>query len=131
MSLSPPDLNLNASSSSDVESSNAKVSLQGSSSPRLRKTTPVHPTEIRTSISPSSAVGLNTTSALANYATEAGFKYVKNACDESSGETGIGGTTSDTNNGGTHLRLLVIDTRYHHFDVVDLDDFTLNERTRP
>nr|CAD7425472.1 unnamed protein product [Timema monikensis] len=30
----------------------------------------VHPTEIRTSISQSSAVGLNTTSALANYATE-------------------------------------------------------------
>nr|CAD7586396.1 unnamed protein product [Timema genevievae] len=36
------------------------------------KPPPVHPTEIRTSISPSSAVGLNTTSALANYATEAG-----------------------------------------------------------
>nr|CAD7571523.1 unnamed protein product [Timema californicum] len=35
------------------------------------KPPPVHPTEIRTSISPSSAVGLNTTSALANYATEA------------------------------------------------------------
>nr|CAD7459328.1 unnamed protein product [Timema tahoe] len=34
---------------------------------------PVHPTEIRTSISPSSAVGLNTTSALANYATEAAY----------------------------------------------------------
>nr|CAD7401060.1 unnamed protein product [Timema cristinae] len=34
---------------------------------------PVHPTEIRTSISPSSSVGLNTTSALANYATEAGM----------------------------------------------------------
>nr|CAD7430383.1 unnamed protein product [Timema monikensis] len=33
---------------------------------------PVHPTEIRTPISPSSAVELNTTSALANYATEAG-----------------------------------------------------------
>nr|CAD7439328.1 unnamed protein product [Timema bartmani] len=32
---------------------------------------PVHPTEIRTSISPSSAVELNTTSTLANYATEA------------------------------------------------------------
>nr|CAD7588446.1 unnamed protein product [Timema genevievae] len=31
----------------------------------------VHPTEIRTSISPSSVVELNTTSALANYATEA------------------------------------------------------------
>nr|CAD7587218.1 unnamed protein product [Timema genevievae] len=35
------------------------------------KPPPVHSTEIRTSISPSSAVGLNTTSALANYATEA------------------------------------------------------------
>nr|CAD7423350.1 unnamed protein product [Timema monikensis] len=34
----------------------------------LGKSTPVHPTEIRTSISPSSAVRLNTTSALANYA---------------------------------------------------------------
>nr|CAD7263883.1 unnamed protein product [Timema shepardi] len=31
----------------------------------------IHPTEIRTSISPSSAVELNTTSALVNYATEA------------------------------------------------------------
>nr|CAD7592187.1 unnamed protein product [Timema genevievae] len=38
------------------------------------KPPPVHPTEIRTSISPSSAVELNTTSALANYATEAGPK---------------------------------------------------------
>nr|CAD7455812.1 unnamed protein product [Timema tahoe] len=37
-----------------------------------KKPPPVHPTEIRTSISSSSAVGLNTTSALANYATEAG-----------------------------------------------------------
>nr|CAD7261756.1 unnamed protein product [Timema shepardi] len=43
----------------------------------LGKPPPVHPTEIRTSISPSSAVELNTTSALANYATEAG-------CDETS-----------------------------------------------
>nr|CAD7404649.1 unnamed protein product [Timema cristinae] len=34
----------------------------------------VHPTEIRTSISPSSAVELNTTSAFANYATEAAKK---------------------------------------------------------
>ncbi|CAG2057375.1 unnamed protein product [Timema podura] len=38
----------------------------------LGKKPPVHPTEIRTSISPSSVVELNTTSALANYATEAG-----------------------------------------------------------
>nr|CAD7425308.1 unnamed protein product [Timema monikensis] len=37
------------------------------------KPPPVHPTEIRTSISPSSAVELNTTSALANYATVAGL----------------------------------------------------------
>ncbi|CAG2054268.1 unnamed protein product, partial [Timema podura] len=35
----------------------------------------VYPTEIRTSISPSSAVELNTTSALANYATEVIFIY--------------------------------------------------------
>nr|CAD7411038.1 unnamed protein product [Timema poppensis] len=34
----------------------------------------VHPTEIRTSISPSSAVGLNTASVLADYATEVGPK---------------------------------------------------------
>nr|CAD7423422.1 unnamed protein product [Timema monikensis] len=40
----------------------------------LGKTTPVHPTEIRTSISPSSAVELNMTSALANYATEAALR---------------------------------------------------------
>nr|CAD7258492.1 unnamed protein product [Timema shepardi] len=39
----------------------------------LGKTTTVHPTEIRTSISPSLAVDLNTTSGLANYTTEAGL----------------------------------------------------------
>nr|CAD7568006.1 unnamed protein product [Timema californicum] len=38
---------------------------------RNEKPPPVHPTEIRTSISPSSAFELNTTSAFANYATEA------------------------------------------------------------
>nr|CAD7406810.1 unnamed protein product [Timema poppensis] len=37
---------------------------------------PVHPTEIRTSISPSSAVELNTTRALANFATEM-FLFLK------------------------------------------------------
>nr|CAD7197772.1 unnamed protein product [Timema douglasi] len=40
------------------------------------KPPPVHPTEIRTSISPSSAVELNTTSTLANYATEAGKQVI-------------------------------------------------------
>nr|CAD7596563.1 unnamed protein product [Timema genevievae] len=37
----------------------------------------VHPTEIRTSISPSSAVKLDTTGALANYATEVGIDELK------------------------------------------------------
>nr|CAD7572130.1 unnamed protein product [Timema californicum] len=41
------------------------------------KPPPVHWIEIRTSISPSSAVELNTTSALANYATEAGTKILE------------------------------------------------------
>nr|CAD7427930.1 unnamed protein product [Timema monikensis] len=41
----------------------------------------VHPTEIRASISPSSAVELNTTIALANYATEAGrYVYTIESC---------------------------------------------------
>nr|CAD7202946.1 unnamed protein product [Timema douglasi] len=48
--------------------------LQGEWKNTWEKPPPVHPTEIRTSISPSSAVELNTTSALANYATEAGEK---------------------------------------------------------
>nr|CAD7575959.1 unnamed protein product [Timema californicum] len=46
--------------------------LRESGKPFRKTLPPVHPTEIRTSISPSSAVELNTTSALANYATEAG-----------------------------------------------------------
>nr|CAD7413519.1 unnamed protein product [Timema poppensis] len=41
------------------------------------KTPPVHSTEIRPSISPSSAVELNTISALANYATEAGNRWCR------------------------------------------------------
>nr|CAD7400922.1 unnamed protein product [Timema poppensis] len=42
----------------------------------LGKNPSVRPTETRTSISPSSAVELNTTSALANYSTEAGFSQL-------------------------------------------------------
>nr|CAD7573926.1 unnamed protein product [Timema californicum] len=42
----------------------------------LRGGREVHPTEIRTSTSPSSAVELNTTSALTNYATEAGYNVI-------------------------------------------------------
>nr|CAD7401404.1 unnamed protein product [Timema cristinae] len=37
----------------------------------------IYPTEIQTSISPSSVVELNTTSASANYATEAGHKHTR------------------------------------------------------
>nr|CAD7575541.1 unnamed protein product [Timema californicum] len=47
----------------------------------------VHPTEIRTSISPSSAVELNTTSALANYATEAGHIIKRSTKSRSDYET--------------------------------------------
>nr|CAD7258237.1 unnamed protein product [Timema shepardi] len=47
-----------------------RLRLEGCST--IEKPPSVHPTEIRTSISPSSAVELNTTSASANYATEAG-----------------------------------------------------------
>nr|CAD7573859.1 unnamed protein product [Timema californicum] len=43
---------------------------------KLGKPPPVHPSKIRTSISPSSAVELNTTSALANYITEAAHHNV-------------------------------------------------------
>nr|CAD7261574.1 unnamed protein product [Timema shepardi] len=50
----------------------------GESGKPFRKNHPhVHPTEIRTSISPSSAVKLNRTSALANYATEAETRKVE------------------------------------------------------
>nr|CAD7574358.1 unnamed protein product [Timema californicum] len=48
------------------------------STQHIEKPSPVHPTEIRTSISPSSAVKLNTTSALANYATKADDSCSKN-----------------------------------------------------
>ncbi|CAG2058409.1 unnamed protein product [Timema podura] len=41
----------------------------------------VHPTKIRTLISPSSAIELNTTSALANYATEAGKNIIPAGCE--------------------------------------------------
>nr|CAD7196531.1 unnamed protein product [Timema douglasi] len=68
--------------SRDIDEGIGKVELEevnphlrgGRVENHLGKEQTFHPTEIRTSISPSSAVELNTTSALANYATEAGFK---------------------------------------------------------
>nr|CAD7259475.1 unnamed protein product [Timema shepardi] len=68
----------------------------------LGKTTPVHPTEIRTSISPSSAVELNMTSALANYATEAGDGQPENI--------GYGYQKSITTKGGP------FSSKMHHID---------------
>nr|CAD7424012.1 unnamed protein product [Timema monikensis] len=65
-----------------VELEEVNPHLHGGSGKPFRKHTPhptpppVHPTEIQTSISPSSAVELNTTSALANYATEAGDRDI-------------------------------------------------------
>nr|CAD7573271.1 unnamed protein product [Timema californicum] len=58
---------VNSASSGQVAAPIEKTEING----RKQKPPSVHPTEIRTSISPSSAVDLNTTSALANYATEA------------------------------------------------------------
>nr|CAD7589628.1 unnamed protein product [Timema genevievae] len=49
--------------------------------PEIRECNDIHPTEIRTSISPSSAVELNTTSALANYTTEAGLQFLDSLLD--------------------------------------------------
>nr|CAD7440078.1 unnamed protein product [Timema bartmani] len=57
---------------------------------RMEKPPPVHPTEIRTSIYPSSAAEINTTSALANYATEAGYTWNEHAAS-------ILGTSVETN----------------------------------
>nr|CAD7429655.1 unnamed protein product [Timema monikensis] len=56
------------------------------------KPAPVHSAEIRTSISPSSAVELNTSSALANYATEA------DAALDSADETQNSGSDEDVDN---------------------------------
>nr|CAD7442726.1 unnamed protein product [Timema bartmani] len=53
----------------------AKAKTHGVYSYTLNK---IHPTEIRTSISPSSVIWLNTTGALANYATEAGSNLTTN-----------------------------------------------------
>nr|CAD7203918.1 unnamed protein product [Timema douglasi] len=52
----------------------------------------IHPTKIRTSISPPSAAELNMTSALANYATKAGYKVV--LCERSS-VSGMGSVQSE------------------------------------
>nr|CAD7199333.1 unnamed protein product [Timema douglasi] len=72
---------------------------------------PVHPTEIRTSISPSSAVELNTTSALANYATEADNTTTKVALH--------------TYQHGCSEIELVKELRYEYMDLENISDVLL------
>nr|CAD7424966.1 unnamed protein product [Timema monikensis] len=65
----------------------------------------VHPTEIRTSISPSSAVELNTTNTLANYATEAGITRDLQslaASNKGDSESDLQDQTPDTDDSGAH-----------------------------
>nr|CAD7425501.1 unnamed protein product [Timema monikensis] len=65
------------------------------------KPPPVHPTKIRTSISQSSAVELNTTSALANYATEAGLVSIdRQATDRAKVSDCSGRSLSKSSGGG-------------------------------
>nr|CAD7432585.1 unnamed protein product [Timema monikensis] len=111
----------------------------------LGKTTPVHPTEIRASIFPSSAVELNTTSALAKYATESINVWVGQAqiqgvekmgggemVDQLGVERGGGGVT-----GSPKVRVLhnirAINTWYHTYTELRIPqikpDFTPDDRT--
>nr|CAD7261725.1 unnamed protein product [Timema shepardi] len=70
-------VDLNATESEDqhvmINLSNSQESHHPTEEPLPEE---LHPTKIRTSISPSSAVELNTTSALANYATEAVYQWL-------------------------------------------------------
>nr|CAD7195678.1 unnamed protein product [Timema douglasi] len=79
----------------------------------------VHLTEIRTSISPSSAVELNTTSALANYATEAriGKVEIEEVNPHLRGgrvENHLGKTTSSSPDRDSNLDLPVLSSRAQH-----------------
>nr|CAD7596181.1 unnamed protein product [Timema genevievae] len=74
------------------------------------KPPPVHPTEIRSSISPSSAVWLNTTGALANYATEAVHPTEIRSSISPSSAVGLN-TTSALANYATEAEKLVMNFR--------------------
>nr|CAD7444735.1 unnamed protein product [Timema bartmani] len=60
----------------EFRGSESAFAWRKSGQPFRQKPPSVHPTEIQTSIFPSSVVWLNTTGALANYATEALFVYL-------------------------------------------------------
>nr|CAD7398484.1 unnamed protein product [Timema cristinae] len=88
------------------------------------KPPPVHSTEIRTSISPSSAVELNTTSALANYATEELYPHLRKGRVENY----FIKTTLRTPDRDLNLDLPVIDCLVQH-EISALDhDTTESER---
>nr|CAD7423496.1 unnamed protein product [Timema monikensis] len=76
----------------------------------------VHPTEIRTSISPSSAVELNTTIALANYATEAGTNSQEVNPHLLGGrvDNHLGKTTPSSPERDSNLDLPVLSSRAQH-----------------
>nr|CAD7426037.1 unnamed protein product [Timema monikensis] len=79
----------------------------------------VHPTETRTSISPSSAVELNTTSALANYATEAGIgkvelEEVNPHLRGARMKNHLGKTTTSSPDRDSNLDLSVLTSRAQH-----------------
>nr|CAD7586971.1 unnamed protein product [Timema genevievae] len=81
------------------------------------KSPQVHPTEIRTSISPSSEVKLNTTSTIANFATEAGVTLVLDQPYEDGDiqNTPKNGPYSPSNSGDAYGGLVVTGWwgRYH------------------
>nr|CAD7392429.1 unnamed protein product [Timema cristinae] len=74
----------------------------------------VHPIEIRTSISLSSAVELNTTSTLANYATEVELEEVNPHLRGGRVENHLGKTTLSSPNQDSNLDLPVLSSRAQH-----------------
>nr|CAD7577526.1 unnamed protein product [Timema californicum] len=84
-------------------------------------TPPVHPTEILTLISPSSAVELNTTSALANYTTEAELCEVHHSFDLHEGVSGEPGkiTLSTPNPVSNPDLVVVVSLAYCERDALD------------
>nr|CAD7395907.1 unnamed protein product [Timema cristinae] len=95
---------------------------------------PVHPTEIRTLISPSSAVELNTTSTLANYATEAGIgkvelKEVNPHLRGGRVENHLGKTTPSSPDRDSNLDLPVLSSRAQH-DKREAQKYEYNARNQ-
>nr|CAD7588747.1 unnamed protein product [Timema genevievae] len=94
------------------------------------KPPPVHPTKIRTSISPSSAVELNTTSALANYATEEPVsKISSNECNGKYKPKAVKHKANDSSNEDQDEQVTPAKKRKKHSS--DDDDDTADEEPMP